>query len=806
MVMLRFVAILLLGWLLLPPEADAIWPFSQKSSKPAETAPAEPAPPASSIPAPEVVQRAEEATKVLRDLDTLLTPGPGISSIQARLPDLNDRMTALERETDELVGDPTAASIDFVSAQWRAVRAEVATYVNVLAERATALEHGLTRLTGLRDAWTQARTDARGSRAPAPVIDRIDGILRRVSDTRARLQEERAATLVLQDHVAQLVSRADVGLTRLVDARDDLAGRLLVQNGVPLWQPRSLARAFAEFPDRVDQAVDGAVSQFRQFTHDQQPRIYANLLLLALLTVVTFRARGAARRLAVPVDAGGPAVHALDRAFAAAALLTLLTNIFATPRSRVMQALAEVLALLAAVAVVRVGIEPRRRREFVVLAVLLFVDLVRRLTYAVPLLEQTIFLVEMLAMIAAVGWKLWAWQRSNTAPATRWQSALRYAAVTALVGFAGAAVATAAGYVRFGLFLGSGVIGIVYAAVVLHAALQVGRAFVAVALWSPPLRDLRVVRLHRKLLESRIVGVLRWLAAGAWIVLVLRHFSLAGAAGAFAADVLGAEFQRGALSVSLGGILAFVLIVVATFALSSVVRFLLQEAIYPSLVPHRTLPYAVSTLVHYSLVLAGFLLGLAAVGVDLTKITIVASALGLGIGFGLQGLVNNFVSGLVLLYERRINVGDAVQIGDLGGRVEQIGLRASMVRTWEGAEVIVPNASLTTERVTNWTLSDGLRRIDFPVGVAYGTAPEKVAEVLLRVARANPYVIADPAPVVLFLGFGDSALRFELRVWTAQFDRWVETRSELAVAGCAALGEAAIEIPFPQHEVRLRRG
>jgi len=137
--------------------------------------------------------------------------------------------------------------------------------------------------------------------------------------------------------------------------------------------------------------------------------------------------------------------------------------------------------------------------------------------------------------------------------------------------------------------------------------------------------------------------------------------------------------------------------------------------------------------------------------------------------------------------------------------VQQMGMRACTVRTWEGAEVIVPNASLTSEKVVNWTLSDGLRRIDVAVGLAYGTSPEKALEILLAVVRAHPRVLDHPAPVALFRGFGDSALNFEVRVWTDRFDLWLQTQSELAVALYAALREAGIEIPFPQREVHLRR-
>jgi small-conductance mechanosensitive channel len=151
-------------------------------------------------------------------------------------------------------------------------------------------------------------------------------------------------------------------------------------------------------------------------------------------------------------------------------------------------------------------------------------------------------------------------------------------------------------------------------------------------------------------------------------------------------------------------------------------------------------------------------------------------------------------------------VGDAVQIGDVAGQVQQMGMRACTVRTWEGAEVIVPNASLTADKVTNWTLSDRLRRIDVAVGVAYGTPPGKVLELLLGVARAHPQVLTKPEPEVLFRAFGDNALLFEMRVWTDRFHLWVKTQSELTVSLYETLREAGIEIPLPQREVRLRQG
>src|SRR5262249_31049255 len=156
-----------------------------------------------------------------------------------------------------------------------------------------------------------------------------------------------------------------------------------------------------------------------------------------------------------------------------------------------------------------------------------------------------------------------------------------------------------------------------------------------------------------------------------------------------------------------------------------------------------------------------------------------------GIGFGLQSVVNNFVSGLILLFERPVHVGDIVELGNLSGEVSRIGIRASTVRTGQGAEIIVPNAQFVTDRVTNWTLSDRMRRIDLPVGVDYGSSPAKVVEVLEAVARAHPSILPTPSPNAVFKDFGDSSIDFELRAWTT-FEGWARTRTELANSVYAA--------------------
>jgi small-conductance mechanosensitive channel len=259
----------------------------------------------------------------------------------------------------------------------------------------------------------------------------------------------------------------------------------------------------------------------------------------------------------------------------------------------------------------------------------------------------------------------------------------------------------------------------------------------------------------------------------------------------------------GSLDFSLGDVVAFAVTIWLAVWVSRILRVVLEDEVFPRASLARGVPQAISTVAQYAVMMIGFLLAAAAAGFDWSRITLLAGAFGVGIGFGLQNVVNNFVSGLILLFERPVQVGDIVQQGDLVGEVRRIGIRSSTVRTAEGAEVIVPNADLISQRVVNWTLSDRNRLIAIPIGVAYGTPPERVLALLDQVGRAHPDTLADPAPLVLLRAFGESSLDFELRIWTARPERMLATRSELSVAIHAALAAAGIEIPFPQRDLRL---
>ncbi len=217
---------------------------------------------------------------------------------------------------------------------------------------------------------------------------------------------------------------------------------------------------------------------------------------------------------------------------------------------------------------------------------------------------------------------------------------------------------------------------------------------------------------------------------------------------------------------------------------------------------------ALASITGYVGIAIAALVALSVSGVQMTNLAVIAGALSVGIGFGLQTIVSNFISGIILLFERPIRPGDWIAVGTTQGYVRKISIRATQIETFDHADVIVPNSELITKEVTNWMLRDSWGRVTVPVGVAYGSDTEKVSQLLLEVANAHPLVMknspAVPSPKILFMGFGDSALNFELRCFIRQVDRRADTISDLNFAIEALFRREGIEIPYRQTEIRIK--
>jgi potassium efflux system protein len=761
-----------------------------------------PGPAPAAIPLPEVAARATEVDALLQSHAALLSPAPAIATIERELPAASALIDRDFRQTIELLRThPALQTLEAQEQIWAHRQQLTSAWLDAFTRRATHLQAALTDLGARRRAWTETRGAAVDAKAPEATLGRITEVLAAIEAAEPRLRAERARALDLQERVAREVARCQIALGQIGEAQGQAVRGLLGRDHPPIWSPESWARVGREGLARPRDALVAWWRTFGEFVRDPASGLLAHAAFFVVLAALLWAARRWTHR---SPDAGSFATAVFDRPYSAALLLSLSSHplVFPPAPPEVQQAFSVAL-LVPMIRLTQPVVHPRAVLGISILAGLFTLDAIRRAVVSLGI-EPVLLSVEMLAGIVALGaWLTASRRRSGAAAGEPDLQAPRVVAAVALSLFAVTLAATLLGYLRLGRLLASGVLGSAYLALLLRPMVRVVTGLVGLVLRIWPVRLLRMVQNHRDLLARRTGRVLAWIAFGLWLVRSLDYMGLMGPARTLGDALLSAKVERGALSLSVADVLAFVLTLWVAYVLSAFLRFLLEEDIYPRTGLARGLSYALSSLLNYVLLTLGFLAGLAVLGLDLTRVTILASAFSVGIGFGLQSVVNNFVSGLILLFERPIHVGDVIEAGGITGTVRRIGIRSSVVRTGEGAELIVPNSQLVTERVTNWTLSDQLRRIQLPVGVSYSAHPAKVMEVLESVARAHPHVLRQPAPKAFFTGFGDSSIDFELRAWTDRFDQWFQIRSELMAAIFDAGQDAGISFPFPQREVRV---
>jgi small-conductance mechanosensitive channel len=265
--------------------------------------------------------------------------------------------------------------------------------------------------------------------------------------------------------------------------------------------------------------------------------------------------------------------------------------------------------------------------------------------------------------------------------------------------------------------------------------------------------------------------------------------------------------QLGNSTVTLGGLFTLLVLLALVLILERVFRRILVERVLSRTQLEPALRFAIGRIAGYLFIALGFVMALNNAGLEISSLTVLAGAVGIGLGFGLQNIINNFFSGLIILAERPVAIGDRIEVGGVAGMVTRINMRSTTVVTNDNITIIVPNSDFISTAVTNWSHGDPKVRLRVPFGVAYGSNVSLLKRVILEVAARHPAVLKEPSPSLFFVGFGESSLDFELGVWTIEMaHNPIRFRSDLYYAIEQALRDNEIEIPFPQRDLHIRSG
>ncbi|MCK5825055.1 MAG: mechanosensitive ion channel [Ichthyobacteriaceae bacterium] len=365
-----------------------------------------------------------------------------------------------------------------------------------------------------------------------------------------------------------------------------------------------------------------------------------------------------------------------------------------------------------------------------------------------------------------------------------------------------ALIANILGYINFSVLLNKILIRIPVISIVLSYAIIIIKTYVK-ALLDVIKYNSRIIRNILDKNESKILVGINFIAAIIWINLTSYIIGLDDILGDYISGFMNYPITF-ADNLLMGDLISFIIVMIVTIMLSNVISKIFDDE---NFVKSKDLPRgtgsAVSLTLRIILSILGIMLSISYTGIDIGKFSVMAGALGVGIGFGLQDLVKNFISGLILIYGRPIQIGDTIEVNNLLGKVKMIGIRSSHITTFDGAEVIVPNSILISNQLINWTLSDSRTRIIIKIGTAYGSDPNMVLKLIKESATEVSSVLKNPEPYAIFTDFGDSSVNFEIRFWTF-YDDNLNCKSNVAINIYNKLHENGIEIPFPQVDVNMK--
>lgn len=754
------------------------------------------------IPVAEIVPRTEAAQKQLQDSLVKLRSAE-IDPLVAALNDLNHKVDASLKDTQEtvkLARSPLQLAEPRID--WARDRSDLEAINTNAGVNSVTIEDLRQQTRVLRETWSGIASAAVAAKLPSELMQRIDAVQTAADTTRGALREESDQLIQLQVQLSDTRGKI-VGMIQQIDAADTaLRNQAFVLDSPPIW---FAWRNFNPAATKHQLQIYFAAAKARSGTYLNPRRfklLLYGVLCLALLAVVIRLCNTDLSGAETGVDPSY--LSCLQHPIAITALLSLLLFgvLFRKAPSDVMGPL----RLLTMVPIIWIAFSfaDRRLRPFLLgIGVFYVVDIVTLQLIAGTLLRRLIIFGLTGVLFVGMGYLLRRRGLLRTFFLEKHFTVMHICSYVAMLLLFLATVSNIVGNVTMADWLTNGTIVSMYWAIGFYVVCAVFIAITVATTASGLARLSRALRLHSALINRKLALYLKILGWALWIFAVLVSFQISTEALNTSKEVLYYKWKLGSISLSPFDIVMFGLVLLVSSMIARFTRFMLNEEVLPRTAINSGVAQAGSRLTYTGMLIVGVILALGAAGLELSKLTMLTGAFGVGLGFGLQNVVSNFVSGIIISLERPMKIGDLIEAGTILGEVTSIGFRSSTVRTFDGADVIVPNSEFITKSFVNWSLKDKLRRADILVGVAYGTDPNRVLEILTRIVSSHPGVLRTVSPLITFDRFGDSSLNFTVRFW-ARLDTWLQIRSELNVQINDEFAKNGIVIPFPQRDVNLK--
>lgn len=656
--------------------------------------------------------------------------------------------------------------------------------------------------------WEKTKDQKRDEKLPQEVMTRINTNLREINTLNREITERINGLLTRQDKLTGGLIFISEVLNAISKTEVSYREQIFSIDSPPIWQIFYFKSSQFSFRQRLENSIESHKIDFLSFLDIFDTNIYAHAFFFIILLFLMFFLKAEVKKWSDEKkdQAIGHSLYLISSPVSSSALVALLASgIFYEDAPGLVLGYFNTLLIWPLLTLLPGLLKGVEKKYFYYLGLLFIIAQLNFYFSDIAAVDRLLLLViagGALLVLASLLRKKDVLMQSDTK--LNWPFSF-FIMKVAIFFLAIALLCNIIGNVILARILTDGSLIMVFGGVIIYASALTIRSLFALLIQHDTIARLNMIQNYADDVKRNIFKIIRFVAVFYWIYLTFSGYSIFEPVYDWLAAGLAREWQVGSVSLTIGSLLAFFVTLWIALTISKLIRFILQDEILTHFQMPRGVPGAISMIVRLFLLFIGFILAFGAAKIDMNNIAIIFGALGVGIGFGLQNIFNNLVSGLILVFERPIQVGDIIQVGNMNlmGEVKEIGIRASVVRTFDGAEVVVPNGNLISNELINWTLSDQRRRHEIIVGVAYGTDTKKVLEILNTVVPEQENVLKNPAPSNYFLEFGDSSLNFRVLFWT-HFDYGLSTKSAVSMAIDEAFKKEGIEIPFPQRDLHLR--
>ena len=752
------------------------------------------------IPLSDVPEKAVETLNILKEIATALNDDPKVQEIHTALPAYTEAIQAyLDSDIYQHLDTLNTRKLQKIRYDWRIYQEKLKEWETRFNEQITLFDKRGKELESYSELWSATHINANKENAPEVIQNHIANVIIKIEELRNRVKRQYDQLLTDTNTITTMISKIDEKTTLLTKAEEELSNRLLHQDQPPLFEALQEEEFNTlEYFKSIYQNISDKSNEFKIY-YQSNPGKKAIVTLFALLIgsfIAYFFWLYRQKRLFVKsISRQRKEFFFIKRPISTFVLLIALVNVVVFNDQP--QAVRDLILFIIFIPIMRI-IQTIAAKEVIPYLysyfALFFFDMVEKNALTEGLDERFFLITIDIAMIALITFYI----KNHTHLAAKFsllKSVIYKMLPLMVLLLIGAILANIYGTVLLSSKITHGLFIAIHSSIIFYTLTIILSGYLIILLRRRIDLVSNLLDRYSEKIERNVTLFIKFIMVIWWFKILIRTLGFENKFNTFVDETLGLSWVVGTTTISVNSIVSFVVILLGTWVIARTVQIVLEVELFSRVKFSRGVPTAISTVSNYTIVISGILIALSSLGITTQQLALVFGALGVGIGFGLRNIIANFISGIIMVFERPIQIGDTIEVDNTMGKVIHIGTRASAIKTFDGSEVIVPNESFISSKIINWTLSDERRRKELDIKVAFDSEIETVLEIMKAVALAHPSVLKDPEPLATFQGFGDYYLEFRLYYWLA--DNLIVAQSDVAIGIYKRLKEADIATPMP---------